>query len=95
MIVPLNVNDDRIETVVGLMNWQLGSFPFTYLGLPLGTTRPTLEYFLPMVQRVEWRICGVANFLNIGDKLEMVKFVLASMPIFYMCTLEIHAARIS
>ena len=92
MIIPLNVNSDRTADVVGLMNCQLGSFPFTYLGPPLGTTRPTLEYFIPMMQMVERRLCGVANFLNIGGKLEMVKSVLASMPIFYMCMLEIHAA---
>ena len=71
------------------MNCQQGSFPFTYLGLPLGTTKPSLEYFLPMVQKVERRLCGITNFLNYGGKLEMVKSMLASMPVFFMCTLEI------
>ena len=89
MMVPLNIPEDRIGRFVGLMNCQQGSFPFTYLGLPLGTTKPSLEYFLTMVQKVERRLCGITNFLNYGGKLEMVKSVLASMPVFFMCTLEI------
>jgi hypothetical protein len=42
-----------------------------------------------MVSRVERRLCGIADFLNYGGKLELVKSVLSSLPIFYMCTLEI------
>jgi hypothetical protein len=34
-------------------------------------------------------LCGIANFLNYGGKLEMAKSVLASLPIFFMCTLQI------
>ena len=89
MMIPLNIPVEKIPNFLGLMNCSQGSFPFTYLGLPLGTTKPTIEFFLPMVQRVERRLCGIANFLNYGGKLELVKSVLSSMPIFYMCTLEI------
>ena len=89
MMIPLNIPAEKIPNFLGLMNCSQGSFPFTYLGLPLGTTKPTIEFFLPMVQRVERRLCGIANFLNYGGKLELVKSVLSSMPIFYMCTLEI------
>jgi hypothetical protein len=42
-----------------------------------------------MVQRVQRRLCGIANFLNYGGKLLMVKSVLASLPIFFMCCLDI------
>jgi hypothetical protein len=58
--------------------------------LPLGITKPSLEYFLPIVQRVQKRLGGIADFLNYGGKLEMVKSVLASLPIFFMCCLDIH-----
>jgi hypothetical protein len=59
------------------------------LGLPLGITKPTLEHFLPMVSRVEKRLCGIADFLDYGGKLLMVKSVLSSLPIFFMCCLDI------
>ena len=47
------------------------------------------QSFLPLVQGVERRLSGIANFLNTAGKLEMVKTVLASMSTFMMCTLEL------
>ena len=89
MMVPINITDEKLEILAGTLNCRKGSFPFTYLGLPLGLTRPTLEHFLPLVQRVERRLCGIANFLNQAGKLEMVKSVLSSMPIFFLCSLDV------
>jgi mannosylglycoprotein endo-beta-mannosidase len=86
---PINMNSERLVHFSSTLNCKTESFPFTYLGLPLGITKPTLEYFLPMVSRVERRLCGIADFLNYGEKLELVKSVLSSLSIFYMCTLEI------
>jgi hypothetical protein len=42
-----------------------------------------------MVQRVQTRLEGIADFLNYGGKLQLVKSVLASLPIFYMCYLDV------
>jgi hypothetical protein len=42
-----------------------------------------------MVQRVQTRLGGIADFLNYGGKLQMVKSVLASLPIFFMCCLDV------
>jgi hypothetical protein len=42
-----------------------------------------------MVCKVERRLCGIANFLNYGGKLELVKLVLSSLPLFYMSCLDI------
>jgi hypothetical protein len=86
---PINMDDERLTHFTNTLNYQKGSFPFTYLGLPLGLTKPTLEHFLPMVVRVERRLCGIADFLDYGGKLLMVKSVLASIPISYMTCLEI------
>ena len=71
------------------MQCKKGTLPFTYLGLPLGITKPSLEYFLPMVQRVERRLCGISNFLNYGGKLQMVKSVLSSLPIFFLSCMDV------
>jgi hypothetical protein len=42
-----------------------------------------------MVQRVQRRLCGIANFLNYGGKLQMVNSVLASLPIFFMICFDV------
>jgi hypothetical protein len=86
---PINLDYARISHFANTLNCQRGNFPFTYLGLPLGITKPNIEYFLPMVVRVEKRLCGIADFLDYGGKLLMVKSVLASLPIYYMSCLDI------
>ena len=32
---------------------QLGTLPFTYLGLPLGTTKPRVDDYMPLMDRTE------------------------------------------
>jgi hypothetical protein len=88
-IMPINLEESRLLHFANTFSCKTGSLPFTYLGLPLGITKPTLEYFLPMVNRVERRLCGIADFLDYGGKLLMVKSMLASLPIFFMCCLDI------
>jgi hypothetical protein len=34
------------------------SDPFTYLGLPMGTTKPKVEHFSPLVSKIERRNLG-------------------------------------
>ena len=86
MMVPLNLSEERAEHFTRTLGCKQGSMPFTYLGLPLGTTKPPIESFLPLVEGVERRLSGIANFLNTTGKLEMVKTVLASITTFMMCT---------
>jgi hypothetical protein len=42
-----------------------------------------------IVQRTQSRLGGSADFLNYGEKLQLVKTVLASMPIFFMCCFDV------
>jgi hypothetical protein len=83
-MVPINMDEDRLQHFTSTLNCQNGNFPFTYLGLPLVITKPSREYFLPIVKRVHRRLCGIADFLNYGGKLQLVKLVLASLPFFYV-----------
>jgi hypothetical protein len=88
-MIPINVNEQRLQHFALTLNCQTGNLSFTYLGLPLELTKPSIEHFLPMVQRVQKRLCGIANFLNYGGRLLMVKSILAYLPIFFMCCLDI------
>ena len=88
-MMPINMDEDRLSHLTRTVNCQKGSLPFTYLGLPLGITKPSLDYFIPIVTRVEKRLCGITDFLNYGGKLQMVKSVMTSLPIFFMCTLDV------
>lgn len=65
-----------------------GSLPFTYLGLPLGTSKPKILDFFPLIQRVERRLAGCATYLSIGGRLTVINSMF-SQPTFYMCLLKL------
>lgn len=66
-----------------------GSLPFTYLGLPLGTSKPTIQDMSPLVGLVKRRLNASARFLGYGGRLDFFKSVLSTLPSFFMCSLKI------
>lgn len=85
-LIPINVDDSRIAALTNALHCQLGQLPFTYLGLPLGLTKPKIQDFFPMIQRVEKRFACCSNLLTYSTRLQMVNSVLSSLPTFFMCT---------
>ena len=63
--------------------------PFTYLGLPLGTTRPTIADLSPLADQVERRRNACSRLLDYGGRLTLVQSVLSSLPTHYMATLKL------
>lgn len=41
--------------------------PFTYLGLPLGTTKPAITEFAPLISIVERRLTGISKLSQQSD----------------------------
>jgi hypothetical protein len=48
-IYPVNVSDEKMDNHAKTFNCKIGSFPFTYLGLPMGTTKSKLDAFIPLI----------------------------------------------
>jgi hypothetical protein len=59
---------------------MVGSFPFTYLGLPLGITKPLVRDFAPLICRVERRLAASSRFLLYAGRLQLINSVLSSLP---------------
>jgi len=49
MMVPINLSEEKLDHLARTFGYDKGSFPFTYLVLPLGITKPKVEDFLPLV----------------------------------------------
>jgi hypothetical protein len=62
--VPINIPDDKFSLLASTFGCAKGSFPFTYLGLPLGLTKPKMEDFLPLVSKCERRLAATSMFLS-------------------------------
>jgi hypothetical protein len=64
--------------------------PFTYLGLPLGTTKPNIEDFLPLVSKCEKKLVSTSIFLSQAGRLQLTNSVYTSLPTFCLCTFKVH-----
>ncbi|XP_073360718.1 uncharacterized protein [Aegilops tauschii subsp. strangulata] len=61
-IIPINVDTAVMTELAAAFGCQIGKMPFTYLGLPVGTTRPKMVDFMPLVPKNK----GGLGILNLG-----------------------------
>lgn len=52
-----------MEILANTLGCRIGSFPFTYLGLPMGTTKPRVEDFTPLMDRIERRLSACSSLI--------------------------------
>lgn len=91
-MVPLNLHQEQALNLANTFGCQLGSLPFTYLGLPLGTTKPRVEDYMPLMDKTEKRLTSTSSFLTQAGRLQLVNSVLSSLPTYAMCSLKIPVA---
>ena len=82
-LIPINMSDEEGARVASLLGCDVGMMPFTYLGLPMGTSRPTIYDLLPLVDDIECHLSASSCLLNQGSRLQLLQSVLCSMPIYY------------
>jgi hypothetical protein len=88
-MVPLNVPEELVKYLAEVFGCQLGKMTFTYLGLPLGTTRPTITELSPLVCRLERKLTSSSSFLSNGTRLQVINSALASMSLHFLCSSQL------
>jgi hypothetical protein len=88
-IVPINVPEDKVDILAGTLGCQVVSVPFTYLGLPMGTTKPIVQEFVPLLSRVEKRLVGITPFTSYAGRLTSNNAVLSALPTYFMCVVQL------
>ena len=86
-IIPINISQERIQSFSVTLGCNVGTLPFSYLGMPLSLTKPKVSDFMIILQRISSRLAGCSTFLSYGEKLVLIKSVFTSLPIFFLCTL--------
>lgn len=94
MMVPINLNNERLVHLARTFGCQTGSFPFTYLGLPMGLTKPKVDDFLPLISKCEKRLSFISPFLNQAGRLELTNSVLTALPTYTICSIVLPKAVI-
>ena len=88
-MLPINISDDEVRSLADGFGCMVASFPCTYLHLPMGTTRPKMIDFMPLVDRIERKLTTSSSFLAYGGHLQLIASCLSSMPIYFLCSLYI------
>jgi hypothetical protein len=88
-LVPLNLLPEKVPQLAGVFGCKLGTLPFTYLGLPIGTTKARVDHFGFVMNKVERKLTATSNFLTHAGRLQLVNSVLSSLPTYAMCTLQL------
>ena len=88
-MMPINISESELQSLAAVFGCSIGSLPFPYLGLPLGTTRPTMIELAPLVDQVERRLNASARFLDYGGRLTLVQSVLSSLPTHYLSSIKL------
>jgi hypothetical protein len=88
-LVPINVSPEKASSLAQTFGCVVGSFPFTYLGLPLGRTKPQVKDYAPLICRIERRLSAASQFLSYVGMLQLVNSVISPFPTYYMCSLKL------
>jgi hypothetical protein len=86
---PINVSTEKMTHLANTFGCDIGAMPFTYLGLPMGTTKPRLEDLTPMMDKVERRLSACSTSLSYSGRLEMINSTIIPITTYAMCTIKL------
>ena len=85
MLTGVNISDAWLAEAALVMNYRQGTIPFVYLGLHIGGDSRKLCFWKPVVDSITARLSlWNNNFLSFGGRLILLKFVLYSLPVFFL-----------
>nr|KYP62679.1 hypothetical protein KK1_017224 [Cajanus cajan] len=84
-LLGVNVDQVWLQSLDQFLNCKVGSFPCSYLGLPLGANLARLTTWQPVVRKVEKKLSKwKSKLLSFGGRLVLLKSVLHSISIYFL-----------
>jgi len=64
----------RMESIVNLIGFNVGTLPFTYLGVPIFKGKPKVSHLQPIAEQVKAKMSAwKASLLSIAGRIQLVK----------------------
>jgi hypothetical protein len=83
------LEDEGAQNVAQTLICALGKFPMKYLGVPLHYNKMRKEDLQPMIDKILKKAArGRGRLLNHAAKLELVRSVLASIPLYLLSVIK-------
>ena len=90
IMIPINTPQQLATDIAAIFGCVIGTMPFTYLGLPLRTTRPTVYDLMPLVDRIERAMTANFMMMTYSGRVTVINTLLTSIATFTMCAIKIH-----
>jgi hypothetical protein len=87
-MVPINVPADTMDILANDFGCKIETLTFTYLGLPVGTSRPSVDDLRPLVSRLDKRLSIISSIMTYTGRLTVLNTTLNAIPVYAMCVLK-------
>jgi hypothetical protein len=78
-----SITQGRLNLIVQLLNFQIGSLPFNYLGVPIFKGKPKVCYLQAIADKIKLKLSAwKASLLSMAGRVQLVKAVIQSMMIY-------------
>ncbi|XP_059630150.1 uncharacterized protein LOC132273143 [Cornus florida] len=89
VLVPVS-DVPNIGMLASILGCRIGSFPISYLGLPLGAPSRCVGVWDPVVDRFERRLVGwKQQYLSKGGRVTLIKSTLSCLPTYFISLFQI------
>lgn len=89
-MIPMNCEETWIQCARMKLGCSVHKLPITYLGVPLGANPRRLHVWQPVLDEIVNRLSlWKARFLSRVGRLVLIKFVLNSIPLYYLSLFRI------
>ena len=74
------ITQGRLQNIIDLLGFEVGTLPFNYLGVPIFKGRPKVSYLQPIADKVKAKLAAwKASLLSIAGRAQLIKSVIFSM----------------
>ncbi|KAJ0934873.1 putative RNA-directed DNA polymerase [Helianthus annuus] len=81
----IGVEEEEVNGMSRILKCEVGSLPFTYLGIPIGANMKTARHWQPVVEKFNKKLSAwKAKTLSFAGRVTLVKAVLGSLPSYYL-----------
>ncbi|GKE10802.1 putative RNA-directed DNA polymerase, eukaryota, reverse transcriptase zinc-binding domain protein, partial [Tanacetum coccineum] len=85
LIRGIGVSSEEVHHMASNTGCAAGSFPFRYLGLPIGSNMSLTANWKPLIDKFKGKLSTwKANMLSFGGRLTLIKSILGSLGIYYL-----------
>ena len=75
-----SITNRRLNHIASILGFKIGTFPFTYLGVPIFRGKPKKSYFQPIADKVKLKLAAwKASLLTMAGRVQLIKSVAQSM----------------